>query len=113
MSHKIDKDKDNDRPGDRVASQRQARENAEAARDTRKSHQPGVDDDSEVVQSLVGTLGAPVEGAIDAIRERERRGQHGQDPGEIGHDRVAKQLFRSLAWKRNRLQDGRQGDRDR
>ena len=66
---------------EREISQRQARENADAARDTRRSHQPGVDDDSEIVRSLVGTLGAPVEGALDSLRERERLAERGQDPG--------------------------------
>lgn len=69
------------RPTEREVSQRQARETAEAARDTRKSHRPGVDDDSEIVRSMVGTLGAPVEGALDSIRERERAAARGQDPG--------------------------------
>lgn len=69
------------RPTEREVSQRKARENAEAARDTRKSHRPGVDDDSEIVRSMVGTLGVPVEGALDSIRERERAAARGQDPG--------------------------------
>ena len=81
MTHSKDKD-----PSDRQISQRQARENADAARDTRKSHRPGVDDDSDIVESLVGTLGAPVEGALDSMRERERYAERGEDlgPDQVG-----------------------------
>lgn len=79
------KDKDRKAPTERQISQRRARESADAARDTRKSHEPGVDDDSDIVQSLVGALGAPVEGALDSIRERERYAEHGQ---ELGPDQV-------------------------
>lgn len=75
------KDRKPGRTTERQASQRQARANAEAARDTRKSHRPGVEDDSEVVESLVGTLAAPVEGALDSVRERERLAERGKDPG--------------------------------
>lgn len=80
------KDSKRDRPSEREVSQRQARENADAARDTRRSHRPGVDDDSEIVRSLVGTLGAPVEGALDSVRERERYAERGQDlgPDQVG-----------------------------
>ncbi len=60
------------KPGMREVSQRQARGNADQAGETRKSHRPGVEDDSEIVQSLVATLGAPVEGALDSMHERER-----------------------------------------
>lgn len=80
-----DKNTDANAATERQISQRQARENADAARDTRRSHQPGVDDDSDIVRSLVGTLGAPVEGALDSLRERERRAEHGQD---VGPDQV-------------------------
>jgi hypothetical protein len=75
-----------DRPGDREVSQRQARENAEAARDTRRSDEPGVDDDSDIIESLVGTLGAPVEGALEEVQERERYAQRGEDlgPDQVG-----------------------------
>jgi hypothetical protein len=71
---------------DRQASKRQARASVDAARDTRKSHRPGVDDDSEVVESLVGTLAAPVEGVLDPVREREQDAERGRDlgPGEVG-----------------------------
>jgi hypothetical protein len=74
-----------DKPSDRELSKRQARENADAARATRKN-EPGVDDDSDVVQSLVGVLGAPVEGALDSIREREQFAERGQDlgPDQVG-----------------------------
>ncbi len=75
------KDKDRGAPTEREVSKRQAHENAAAARETRKSGQPGVDDDSEIVESLVGTLGAPVEGALDEIEERDRLAEHGEDPG--------------------------------
>ena len=80
------KDKDSNAPTERQISRRQARENADAARDTRRSHQPGVDDDSDIVRSLVGTLGAPVEGALDSMRERERFAEHGEDlgPDQVG-----------------------------
>jgi hypothetical protein len=72
-------------PTVRERSQRQARENAEALRDTRRSHQPGIDDDSEVMKSLVGTLGAPVEGALDSMRERERgAGRDGAGADQAG-----------------------------
>lgn len=57
---------------DRARSQRQATENADAARDTRRSSAPGADDDSEVIQGWVAGLAAPVEGAADALREDER-----------------------------------------
>jgi hypothetical protein len=72
-------------PTVRERSQRQARENRDDARATRQSHRPGVDDDSEIVQSLVSTLAAPVEGTLDSMRERERRAERGQD---IGPDHV-------------------------
>jgi hypothetical protein len=74
-----------DKPSDRELSKRQARENADAARATRKNG-PGVDDDSDVVQSMVGALGAPVEGALDSIRERERFAERGRDlgPDQVG-----------------------------
>jgi hypothetical protein len=73
------------RPTLRERSQEQARENADAARATRTSNHAGVDDDSEVVQSLVSTLAAPIEGALDSTRERERRAEHG---GDVGPDQV-------------------------
>jgi hypothetical protein len=74
-----------DQPTLRERSQRQARENADEARATRQSRRAGVDDDSEIVQSLVSTLAAPVEAALDSTRERERRAERGQD---IGPDQV-------------------------
>jgi hypothetical protein len=66
---------------DRQASRSQARANADAARETRKSHRPGVDDDSEVVESLVGTLAAPVEGALDSATDVPRDGE--ARPGKV------------------------------
>lgn len=84
---KVDKaGQDPKAPTERQISQREARENADAVRDSRKSHRPGVDDDSDIVRSLVGALGAPVEGALDSMRERERRGERGQDlgPDQVG-----------------------------
>lgn len=59
-------------PSEREISKRQALENAAAARDTRRSHKPGVDDDSEVIQTTVETLAAPIEGAHNALREGEQ-----------------------------------------
>src|SRR5512140_3257533 len=80
-----DNDKDR-KASDREVSQRQARENADAARDARKAHAPGVDDDSDIVESLVGTLGAPIEGTLDSMRERERYAERGEDlgPDQVG-----------------------------
>lgn len=75
------KDRKDDPRTDREVSRRQARENADVASDTRKSDRPGVDDDSEIVRSLVGTLGAPVEGALDEMEERDRFAAHGEDLG--------------------------------
>ncbi|HVF17193.1 MAG TPA: hypothetical protein VNA21_09785 [Steroidobacteraceae bacterium] len=56
----------------RELSQQQAMKNAEAARDTHRSHTPGVDDDSEAIQGWAAALAAPIEGAADALRENER-----------------------------------------
>jgi hypothetical protein len=78
--------KGKDKPSDRELSQQQARENAEDARASRKSGQAGVDDDSSVMQSMVAALGAPVEGAIDSLREREKFANQGRDlgPDQVG-----------------------------
>lgn len=86
MTDSESRDKDPNAPTERQISRRQARENADAARDTRTSHQPGVDDDSDIVRSLVETLGAPVEGALDSMQERERFAEHGEDlgPDQVG-----------------------------
>jgi hypothetical protein len=80
------KDRNDDPRTDREVSRRVARENADAAADTRRSNQPGVDDDSDIVRSLVGTLGAPVEGGLDSMEERERFAAHGEDlgPDQVG-----------------------------
>lgn len=66
---------------EREASKRQAQDNAESMRATRRSDRPGVDGDSGIVESLVGTLGAPVEGALEEMDERERMAERGEDPG--------------------------------
>jgi hypothetical protein len=71
---------------DSRASQQQAPENAQDARRTRKSDTAGVDDDSSVTQSMVAALAAPVEGALDSVRERERFAKQGRDlgPDQVG-----------------------------
>lgn len=68
------------------ASQRQVRENAQEARPTPESDKAGVDDDSSVMQSMVAALAAPVEGALDSVRERERFAKQGRDlgPDQVG-----------------------------
>lgn len=68
------------------ASQRQVRENAQEARPTAESDKAGVDDDSSVMQSMVAALAAPVEGALDSVRERERFAKQGRDlgPDQVG-----------------------------
>jgi len=86
------KDKDGQPATERQVSQRQARANAQAARDTRKSHREGLDDDSEIVESLVGTLAAPVEGTLDSMRERERSAARGED---LGATRTSRTTTRS------------------
>ena len=80
------RDRNDDPRTDREKSRTQARENADAAADTRRSNQPGVDDDSDIVRSLVGTLGAPVEGALDEMDERDRSAARGEDlgPDQVG-----------------------------
>jgi hypothetical protein len=62
-----------DAPTERELSQRQAMKNAESARDTHRSHIPGVADDSEAIQGWAAGLAAPIEGAADALREDERK----------------------------------------
>jgi hypothetical protein len=71
---------------DSRASQQQARENAQDARQPRKSDKSKVDDDSSVMQSMVAALAAPVEGALDSVRERERFAKQGRDlgPDQVG-----------------------------
>jgi hypothetical protein len=74
-SNEVDaKDKPTQRakPTERELSQRQAMENAAAARDTHRSAIPGVADDSEAIQGWAAALAAPIEGAADALREDER-----------------------------------------
>ena len=68
--------------GVRAASKRQARTNAEQAKESRRWNKPGVDDDSELVQSAVGALAAPVEGALDSLREGERSAARTDRPDE-------------------------------
>ena len=71
-------------PSEREISQRQAVDNANAARDTHRSKLPGVDDDSEAIQGWVATLAAPIEGAADSIREDERARVKSKSPaGEV------------------------------
>lgn len=72
--------KNDDKPNERELSQQQALKNAEAARDTHRSHMPGVDDDSEAIQGWAAALGAPIEGAADALREDERARVKSQSP---------------------------------
>lgn len=69
------------KPTERELSQRQALENADAARDTHRSDIPGVADDSEVIQGSVAAMAAPVEGAADAMREDERARVRSKSPG--------------------------------
>ncbi len=69
------------KPTERELSQRQALENADAARETRRSNIPGVADDSEVIQGSVAALAAPIEGAADAMREDERARVRSKSPG--------------------------------
>ncbi|MGH6610453.1 MAG: hypothetical protein ACRECQ_09360 [Burkholderiaceae bacterium] len=69
-----------DEPTERELSQRQAMENAEAARDTHRSHIPGVADDSEVIQGAAAAAAAPIEGAADAMREDERARVRSKSP---------------------------------
>ncbi len=69
------------KPTERELSQRQALENADATRDTRRSDIPGVADDSEVIQGSVAALAAPIEGAADAMREGERARVRSKSPG--------------------------------
>lgn len=69
------------KPTERELSQRQALENADAARATHRSGIPGVADDSELIQESVAALAAPVEGAADAIREGERARVRSKSPG--------------------------------
>lgn len=64
--------KSNEEPTEREVSQRQAHNQAQAARDTHRSNIPGVADDNEAVQGWVAALAAPIEGAADALREDER-----------------------------------------
>ena len=64
----------------RELSKQQAMKNAEAARDTHRSHTPGVDDDSEAIQGWAAALAAPIEGAADALREDERVRVNSQSP---------------------------------
>ena len=70
----------------RELSQQQAMKNAEAARDTHRSHTPGVADDSEVIQGWTAALAAPIEGAADGLREDERTGPDSQSPGSKADD---------------------------
>lgn len=67
-------------PSERELSQQQAVKNAEAARDTHRSHTPGVADDSEAIQGWAAALAAPIEGAADALREDERARVKSQSP---------------------------------
>ena len=60
------------KPTEREISQRQAIENAQAARATHQSGIPGVPDDNPAIQGWVATMAAPIEGAADAMREDER-----------------------------------------
>jgi hypothetical protein len=69
-------------PSERELSQHQALKNAEAARDTHRSHIPGVADDSEAIQGRVAALAAPIEGAADALREDKRARVRSQSPIE-------------------------------
>lgn len=71
---------ESNKPTERELSQRQALENADAARNTRRSGIPGVADDSEVIQESVAALAAPVEGAADAMREDERARVRSKSP---------------------------------
>ena len=68
-------------PTERELSQRQAMENAAAARDTHRSTIPGVADDSEAIQGWAAALAAPLEGAADALREDERARVRSDAPG--------------------------------
>ena len=70
----------------RELSQKQAVKNAEAARDTHRSHTPGVADDSEVIQGWTAALAAPIEGAADALREDERTRVKSQSPAGKADD---------------------------
>ncbi len=67
-------------PSERELRQQQAVKNAEAARDTHRSHTPGVADDSEAIQGWAAALAAPIEGAADALREDERARVKSQSP---------------------------------
>ena len=60
------------KPTEREISQKQAIENAEAARATHQPGIPGVPDDNPVIQGWVAAMAAPIEGAADAMREDER-----------------------------------------
>lgn len=70
----------------RELSQQQAMKNAEAARDTHRSHMPGVADDSEAIQGWTAALAAPIEGAADALREDERARVNSQSPASKADD---------------------------
>jgi hypothetical protein len=72
-----------DTSSDRNLSRRQTHEDAQAPRN---AEVPGADDDSSVAQSMVSALGAPVEGALDSVRERERFANQGRDlgPDQVG-----------------------------
>ncbi|MBC8120131.1 MAG: hypothetical protein H7X75_11205 [Burkholderiaceae bacterium] len=61
-----------DKPTEREISQKQAIENAQAARATHQSAIPGVPDDNPAIQGWVAAMAAPIEGAADAMREGER-----------------------------------------
>ncbi len=75
-----------ERASARELSQQQAVKNAEAARDTHRSHLPGVADDSEAIQGWTAALAAPIEGAADALREGERARVESQSPGGKADD---------------------------
>ena len=71
---------------ERELSQQQALKSAQAARDTHRSHTPGVADDSEAIQGWAAALAAPIEGAADALREDERARVQSQSPAGKADD---------------------------
>ena len=75
-----------ERASERELSQQQAVKNAEAARDTHRSHTPGVPNDSEVIQGWTAALAAPIEGVADALREDERARVRSQSPAGKADD---------------------------
>lgn len=79
-------------PTEREISQKQAIENAQAARATHQSKIPGVPDDNPAIQGWVAAMAAPIEGAADALREVERDRVSSKSPSDNRDDVVGPRL---------------------